>query len=51
MTWQRRLMSVKDDDADGVRYIILRDTVRGDQPTQWHFWTLSEKIGTPFATG
>ena len=47
MTWQRQLMSVKDDDADGVSYIILRDTVGGRQPTQWHFWTLSEKIGTP----
>ena len=47
MTWQRQLMSVKDDDADGVSYIIFRDTVGGTQPTQWHFWTLSKKIGTP----
>ncbi len=47
MTWQRQLMSVNDDDPDGISYIILRDTVGGKQPTQWHFWTLSEKIGTP----
>jgi len=50
MTWQRQLMSVNDDDADGISYIILRDTVGGNQPTQWHFWTLSEKIGTPAET-
>jgi len=30
-----------------VNYLVLRDTVKGEQPTQWHFWTLSEKIGTP----
>jgi hypothetical protein len=47
MMWQRQLMSVKDDDADGIHYIVVRDTVGGGQPTQWHFWTLSEKIGTP----
>jgi hypothetical protein len=47
MTWQRQLMSVKDDAPDGITYLILRDTVGGGQPTQWHFWTLSEKIGTP----
>ncbi|NQU26561.1 MAG: hypothetical protein HQ567_35200 [Candidatus Nealsonbacteria bacterium] len=47
MTWQRQLMSVKDDEADGISYIVLRDTVGGERPTQWHFWTLSEKIGTP----
>lgn len=45
ISWQRQLMSVKDDNADGINYIVLRDTVSGNQPTQWHFWTLSEKIG------
>ena len=45
ITWQRQLMSVKDDRAGGVSYVILRDTVGGKQPTQWRFWTLSEKIG------
>jgi hypothetical protein len=51
MTWQRQLMSVKDDRADGVSYIILRDTVGGKQPTQWRFWTLSKKIGSGEAPG
>jgi len=27
-----------------VTYLVLRDTVRGRQPTQWHFWTFSEKL-------
>jgi hypothetical protein len=45
ITWQRQLMSVKDDGPDGISYIVLRDTVGGKQPTQWRFWTLSEKIG------
>ncbi len=46
MNWQRQLLSVKDDNADGISYIICRDTVNGKQPTQWHFWTLSEMIGS-----
>ena len=50
ITWQRQLMSVKDDDPDGIHYLVLRDTVDGGQPTQWHFWTLSERIGTPAET-
>lgn len=45
-TWQRQVMVVGDDQANGVSYLILRDTVGGHQPTQWHFWTMSEKIGT-----
>lgn len=32
------------DKKPAVQYMLLRDTVRGDQPTQWHFWTLSEKL-------
>lgn len=47
LTWRRQLLLAADDDPDGVNYLILRDTVSGGQPTQWHFWTLSEKLGTP----
>ena len=46
-TWRRQLMLARDDVPDGVNYLVLRDTVGGGQPTQWHFWTLSDKIGTP----
>jgi hypothetical protein len=45
--WHRQVLFVKDDDPAAVNYLLLRDTVHGGQPTFWHFWTLSEKIGTP----
>jgi len=45
--WQRQLMQVTGDRPQDAQYLILRDTVTGGQPTQWQFWTLSEKIGTP----
>jgi len=45
--WRRQFMLARDDVPEGVNYLVLRDTVSGGQPTQWHFWTLSEKIGTP----
>ncbi|HOF87307.1 MAG TPA: hypothetical protein PLZ36_04250, partial [Armatimonadota bacterium] len=46
--WRRQGLWVYDDaDPGGVQYLILRDTVTGGQPTQWQFWTTSEKIGTP----
>ena len=47
MTWRRQLMLVKDVDPSKTSYLVLRDTVTGNQPTMWQFWTLSEKIGTP----
>ncbi|HEY3415499.1 MAG TPA: hypothetical protein VGM23_01330, partial [Armatimonadota bacterium] len=47
VTWQRQVLFVKDDNAMGVNYLLLRDTVQGKQPTAWQMWTLSEKIGTP----
>ncbi|MHB9023899.1 MAG: hypothetical protein ACYC7E_06935 [Armatimonadota bacterium] len=48
--WRRQLLFMKDADAAGANYLVLRDTVSGKQPTQWQFWTLSEKIGTPEET-
>jgi len=45
--WQRQLMLFNSEKPGGVNYLLLRDSVSGGQPTQWHFWTLSEKIGTP----
>ncbi|HOF86595.1 MAG TPA: hypothetical protein PLZ36_00645, partial [Armatimonadota bacterium] len=45
--WQRQVLLAKDDTAGGVTYLVLRDTVSGKQPSQWHFWTLSETIGAP----
>jgi hypothetical protein len=45
--WQRQLLLARDGLPGGQGYLVLRDTVSGGQPTQWHFWTLSEKLGTP----
>ncbi|MHB9025178.1 MAG: hypothetical protein ACYC7E_13565 [Armatimonadota bacterium] len=45
--WRRQVLFVKDANAAGANYLVLRDTVSGKQPTMWQFWTLSEKIGTP----
>lgn len=47
MRWQRQLMLVKDADPAKASYVVLRDTVRGNQPSMWQFWTLSEEVGTP----
>jgi len=44
--WRRQLMLFGSEQPGGVNYLLLRDTVSGGQPTQWHFWTLSQKIGT-----
>lgn len=45
--WSRRMLYFKDDKPDGLNYLILRDSVLGEKPTQWQMWTASEKIGTP----
>ena len=45
--WRRQLLLSREQEPGGVNYLVLRDTVQGEQPTQWHFWTLSEKIGSP----
>ena len=47
VSWQRQALWVHDDTPGGVQYLVLRDTVGGGQPTQWQFWTTSEKLGTP----
>jgi hypothetical protein len=45
--WRRQVLYLKDDDPGGPNYLVLRDTVTGNQPTMWQMWTLSEKLGTP----
>lgn len=49
--WRRQTLFLKDDDpAAPGNYLLVRDTIRGDQPTMWTFWTASEKLGTPEET-
>ena len=45
--WRRQVLFLKDDDPANTAYLLIRDSVKGGQPTMWQMWTLSEKIGTP----
>jgi len=45
--WRRQALYVKGEKPDDPTYLILRDTVRGGQPTMWSFWSASERLGTP----
>lgn len=51
LDWTRQVLFLKNpveaESTSGPAYLVLRDTVRGGEPTAWQFWTLSERIGTP----
>jgi hypothetical protein len=47
LEWTRQAMFMKDDSPQGPHYLLLLDSTSGGQPTEWQFWSLSEKIGTP----
>ncbi len=47
LDWRRQVLFVHEQDPAGVGYLVLRDTVTGEQPSIWQMWTVSEKIGTP----
>jgi hypothetical protein len=44
VSWRRQMLFVKSDAEAGPCYIVLRDTVRGGQPTMWHFWTMTNGV-------
>lgn len=46
LDWTRQLLLLKDTDAKGPAWFVLRDTTKGGQPTAWQFWTLSDKLGS-----
>ncbi len=48
--WRRQAMMVKGETASQPAYLILRDTVKGGQPTIWSMWTLSDFLDTPEET-
>ena len=50
ISWERRLLYVQDDEPKGWNYLVVRDSIRGSEPTLWQMWTLSEKLGTPQQT-
>jgi hypothetical protein len=45
--WRRQVLYLKDDDPAKATYLLLRDSVKGGQPTMWQMWTLSEVLDTP----
>jgi hypothetical protein len=44
IAWRRQVAFVKGAGKGEPSYLVLRDTVSTDQPTQWQFWTLSNGI-------
>ncbi|MHB9129628.1 MAG: hypothetical protein ACYDBB_00880 [Armatimonadota bacterium] len=45
--WRRQVLFLKDDDPAKTAYLLLRDSVKGGQPTMWQMWTVSETLDTP----
>ncbi|MHB9023898.1 MAG: hypothetical protein ACYC7E_06930 [Armatimonadota bacterium] len=45
--WRRQTLFLKDDDPAKATYLLIRDSVKGGQPTMWQMWTLSEMLDTP----
>ncbi|MBL7039513.1 MAG: hypothetical protein ISR77_12840 [Pirellulaceae bacterium] len=45
--WRRQTLFLKDDDPSKTAYLLIRDTVKGGQPTMWQMWTVSETVDTP----
>ncbi len=48
--WQRQVLFMKGPETSGPNYFVFRDTITGDQPTRWQYWTLTEKVGRPEET-
>ncbi len=46
LQWRRQVLFLKDP-RGATDYLLIRDTVRGDQPTMWQMWSLSENLETP----
>jgi hypothetical protein len=45
--WRRQTLFLKDDAPAQPAYLIIRDSVKGGQPTVWQMWTVSETLDTP----
>jgi hypothetical protein len=40
--WTRRVVMVKDEDPDGPNYVVVRDLIQGQLPTEWCLWAYGE---------
>lgn len=47
LAWTRQALFLKDADPNGPTYLVLRDSTKGGQPTQWQFWSLTQLLDTP----
>lgn len=45
--WRRQVLFLKDDDPAGANYQLIRDSIKGGQPTMWQMWTISLALDTP----
>lgn len=45
--WRRQVLFLKDDDPAKTAYLLIRDSIKGNQPTMWQMWTVSETLDTP----
>ncbi len=45
--WRRQTLFLKDDDPANPAYLLIRDSVKGGQPTMWQMWTISYTLDTP----
>ncbi|MHB9024605.1 MAG: hypothetical protein ACYC7E_10580 [Armatimonadota bacterium] len=45
--WRRQTLFLKDDDPAKANYLLIRDSIKGGQPTMWQLWTVSETLDTP----
>jgi hypothetical protein len=45
--WRRQTLFLKDDDPAKATYLLIRDSVKGNQPTMWQMWNASETIDVP----
>ena len=42
--WQRQVVFIKGSNPESTAYLVVRDSVNDDQPTEWNLWTLSDKL-------
>lgn len=45
--WRRQTLFLKDDDPAAANYLLIRDSVKGGQPTIWQMWNVSVTLDTP----
>jgi hypothetical protein len=47
LDWRRQVLFLKDNDPAKSTWLLIRDSIKGGQPTMWQMWTVSETIDIP----